>query len=152
MSRTPLALVLTVRRSTYAAIAILALTAACDRETPTDLSRPVATQASLVKAPTLAVSSRPSVSGYEVKTFGIDVASGNSGVVEVLCPLGKQALGGGFQIGGGVLISGPEVAVYESSPRPTSGPAGSSGWRLEAVNRGSDAPRRFDVWVICALV
>jgi hypothetical protein len=87
-------------------------------------------------------------SGYEIKSSGIDVVSGNSGVVEVLCPTGKRAWGGGFQIGGGVLIGGPDVAVYESSPRVTSG---TDGWRLEAANRGPKT-RRFDVWVVCAKI
>jgi hypothetical protein len=84
--------------------------------------------------------------GYEIKTFGIEVVGGNSGTVEVLCSAGNRALGGGFQIGGGILAAGPDVAVYESSPRVTSG---TDGWRLVAMNRGTDA-RQFDVWVICA--
>ena len=153
MSRTPRSLALPLRRSTYAAVAFIALAAACDRESPTDLTRPPAVQANLVGAPTLAVNvNKPtSPSTSEVKTAGIDVVAGNSGVVEVLCPAGKVALGGGFQIGGGVLIGGPDVAVYESSPRVTSGGVGASGWRLEAANRGSDQ-RHFDVWVTCAAI
>ena len=94
----------------------------------------------------LAFKSPPPPSTYEIKTFGIDVVAGNTGVTEVLCSAGKQALGGGFKIGGGVLISGPDVAVYESSPRVTSG---KDGWRLEAANRGTST-RHFDVWAICA--
>ena len=85
-------------------------------------------------------------SGYEQKTAGIDVVAGNTGVTEVLCSSGKKALGGGFKIGGGILISGADVAVYESSPRVTSG---TDGWRIEAANRGT-TNRHFDVYVICA--
>jgi hypothetical protein len=88
----------------------------------------------------------PTSSGYEIKTAGITVVAGNTGVTEALCSSGKKALGGGFKIGGGILIAGPDIAVYESSPRVTSG---TDGWRLEAANRGTTA-RSFDVWVICA--
>lgn len=60
-----------VRRSTYAAIGILAFIAACDRETPTDVApKPAASKASLVNGPSLGVSrSKPTTSSYEVKTF-----------------------------------------------------------------------------------
>jgi hypothetical protein len=85
---------------------------------------------------------------HEIKSAQISVVGGNTGVVEVLCPSGKKALGGGFQIEGGVLIAGPDVAVYESSPRVTSG---KDGWRLEAANRGTTT-RMFDVWVVCGSV
>jgi hypothetical protein len=143
-----------VRRSTYAAIGILAFIAACDRETPTDVARtPAASQASLVNAPSLGVSSsKPTTSSYEVNTAGLDVASGFTGVVEVLCTAGKQVLGGGFHIEGGVLINDADAAVYESSPRVTSGPPGSTGWRLEAANRSTTIPRHFVVWAICASI
>lgn len=93
---------------------------------------------------TLAACNKPT--GYEIKTSGNNVVSGNLGVLEVLCPAGKKAWGGGFKIGGGALTAGPDVAVYESSPRVTSG---TDGWRLEAMNRGPST-RRFDVWVLCA--
>jgi len=85
-------------------------------------------------------------SGYEQKIAGIDVVAGNTGVAEVLCSAGKKALGGGYKIGGGILITGADVAVYESSPRVTSG---TDGWRIEAANRGTTA-RHFDVYVLCA--
>ena len=87
-------------------------------------------------------------STYEMKSAQISVVGGNTGVVEVLCSSGKKALGGGFQIEGGVLITGPDVAVYESSPRVTSG---KDGWRLEATNRGTTT-RMFNVWVVCGSV
>jgi hypothetical protein len=85
---------------------------------------------------------------HEIKSAQISVVGGNTGVTEVLCSSGKKALGGGFQIEGGVLAAGPDVAVYESSPRVTSG---KDGWRLEAANRGTTT-RTFNVWVICGSV
>ena len=87
-------------------------------------------------------------STHEIKSAQISVVGGNTGVAEVLCSSGKKALGGGFQIEGGVLAAGPDVAVYESSPRDTSG---KDGWRLEAANRGTTT-RTFNVWVICGSV
>ena len=54
---------------------------------------------------------------HEIKTAQINVVAGNTGVVEALCSAGKKPLGGGFKIDGGILIAGPDVAVYESSPR-----------------------------------
>jgi hypothetical protein len=130
-------------------VACIALVAACsDRETPTDVSAPVA-GTPRVTTPSLAAGSKPGApSGYEVKTFGFDVVTGNTGVVEVLCSPGKRVLGGGFHISGGVPIDGPDVYVYESSPRVTSG---TEGWRLEAMNR-TGGTRRFDVYVICAAI
>jgi hypothetical protein len=85
---------------------------------------------------------------HEIKTAQINVVAGNTGVVEVLCSSGKKPLGGGFKIDGGVLAAGPDVAVYESTPRVTSG---TNGWRLEAANRGT-TDRVFTVWVICGSV
>ena len=141
---------LLLRRATRLAIGAIALVAGCDRESPTD----VAVRASRVEAPSLGVNASkplppPPPSGYElVKGVGIDVATGNTGVTEVYCSAGKRALGGGFQIGGSVPGSGPDVAVYESSPRVT---GGTEGWRLVAQNRTADE-RHFDIWVICATI
>ncbi len=113
---------------------------------------PVPTLAALVTIVALAAfKNQPSGAApptHEIKTAQISVVGGNTGVVEVLCSAGKKALGGGFQIEGGVLIAGPDVAVYESSPRVTSG---KDGWRLEAANRGTTT-RMFNVWVICGSV
>lgn len=135
-----------LRRAPYVALGIVALLASCDRDTPTDVAAPPP-HASRVSTPNLAASAAPTKgTGCEIKTAGIDVVSGNAGTVEVLCSAGKRALGGGFQIGGGILIDGPDVAIYESSPRVTSG---TDGWRLSAANRTVDT-RHYDVWVICA--
>lgn len=119
---------------------------ACSQDGPTDVQH---------KAPPTAVGS-PSFaaggggnkppSGYEIQSFGIDVVSGNQGVVEVLCPSGKRALGGGFKIGGGPQIGDADVAIYESTPRVTSG---TDGWRIESMNRSS-ITRTVEAWVICA--
>ena len=87
-------------------------------------------------------------STYEMKSAQISVVGGNTGVVEVLCSNGKKALGGGFFIEGSILAAGPDVAVYESSPRVTSG---KDGWRLAAANRGTDT-RMFNVYAICGSV
>lgn len=144
MSHSPLSQIL-LHRPTIIAIGVIALAAACDRESPTDVPRPHA-RASVAQASSIGLDPEKPLPGYEIKSFGSDVVGGNTGVVEVLCSPGNRALGGGFQIGGGALITGPDVAVYESSPRVTSG---TDGWRLVAVNRGTDT-RRFDVWVICA--
>jgi len=145
MSRSPLSLAL-LHRPTIIAMGVITLAAACDREGPTDVSRP-AVGSSITPSRSIGLpGDEKPLPGYEIKTFGIEVVGGNSGTVEVLCSPGNRALGGGFQIGGGILAAGPDVAVYESSPRVTSG---SDGWRLVAANRGTDT-RQFDVWVICA--
>ena len=141
-----------LRRAARLAIGAIALVAGCDRESPTDVAVPTV-RASRAEAPGLAVSAAgkpgPAPSTYElVKGVGIDVGAGVTGVTEVLCPSGKKPLGGGFQIGGSVPGSGPDVAVYESSPRVT---GGTEGWRLVAQNRTADE-RHFDIWVICATI
>ena len=138
------------RRSACIAIGLIVLGAACgDGETLTDVAAPPAATPR-VTTPSLAVGGNKPTStlGYELKTFGFDVATDNEGIVEVLCSAGKKVIGGGFQIGGGVPINGPDVYVYESSPRVTSG---TDGWRLDAMNR-TGASRRFDVYVICAAI
>ena len=138
------------RRSACIAIGLIVLGAACgDGETLTDVAAPPAATPR-VTTPSLAVGSNKPTStlGYELKTFGFDVATDNEGIVEVLCSAGKKVIGGGFQIGGGVPINGPDVYVYESSPRVTSG---TDGWRLDAMNR-TGGTRRFDVYVICAAI
>ena len=113
---------------------------------------PVPTLAVLTVVALIAFNARPIPAAapptHEIKSAQISVVGGNTGVVEVLCTSGKKALGGGFQIEGGVLIAGPDVAVYESSPRVTSG---KDGWRLEAANRGTTT-RTFNVWVVCGSV
>ena len=131
------------------AIGIVALAASCDRESPTDVSqaRPPVKANRGVELPPIEEPPKP-ISGYEIKTFGIDVPGGEQGVVEVQCSPGNHPLGGGYQIGGPILINDADAVVYESSPRVT---AGTDGWRLAGVNR-SAATRRFDVWVICAPV
>jgi hypothetical protein len=131
-----------------AAIAI-ALLAGCDRESPGDVAAPVL-RTDVPAGPALAVSAgKPTTtSSYEIRSQGLDVATGNLGVVEVLCPAGKRALGGGHKVGGGALIDGPDVALYESTPRVTSG---TDGWRVEAMNRTADT-RRIEAWVICATI
>jgi hypothetical protein len=111
---------------------------------------PVPTLAALATLVTLTafkpVAAPPST--YEMKTAQISVVGGNTGVTEVLCSAGKKALGGGFFIEGSILAAGPDIAVYESSPRVTSG---KDGWRLAAANRGTDT-RMFNVYVICGSV
>ena len=121
--------------------------AACDSDTPTETKPAVDAR---VGAEPLAAAN-PKASSHEIVVFGFDVVSGNTGIVEALCPSGKKVLGGGFQIGGGVMIEGADVAVYESSPRVTSGGTGATGWRLVAANRTADT-RRFDVYAICATI
>src|SRR4030095_15652840 len=134
--------------STLIAASLIALAAGCDRESPTDVAAPTL-RANPPAAPALAVGAgKPSTSTYEIRSDGFDVVSGNLGVVEVLCPAGKRALGGGHKVGGGAGIVGPDVAVYESSPRVTSG---TDGWRVEAVNRTADT-RRIEAWVVCAAI
>lgn len=145
MSRSPLSLAL-LHRPTIIAMGVITLAAACDRESPTDVSRPAVRSSTTPSRSILPPGDDKPLAGYEIKTLDIEVVGGNSGVVEVLCSPGNRALGGGFQIGGGILAAGPDVAVYESSPRVTSG---TDGWRLVAANRGTDT-RQFNVWVICA--
>jgi hypothetical protein len=139
----------TLRRlgPTLLAAGLVTLVAGCDRESPTDVAAP-ARRANPPVAPSLAASAaaKPSNPGYEIRTAASDVPSGFLGVIEVLCPVGKRALGGGHKIGGGALIDGPDVALYESAPRVTTG---TDGWRVEAMNRTVDT-RRIEAWVVCA--
>jgi hypothetical protein len=149
MSRTSLPL----RRSAIAAIGIIALIAACDRESPTDVPQREA-RVSLAQAPSLAVGgSKPTgPTGYEIITVGTqnDVAGENLFVGEAACPAGKRALGGGFKSTPAALIGQPDIAVYESAPRVTV-TGTTDGWRMEIMNRGS-TPRHFDVYAICAAI
>ena len=134
--------------STLVAASVIALVIGCDNESPTDIATP-APHTTPPPAPAFAAAAgKPSTSTYEIKSAGLDVASGNLGVVEVLCPSGKRALGGGHKVGGGALIDGPDVALYESTPRVT---GGTDGWRIEAMNRTADT-RRIEAWVICAAI
>lgn len=144
MSRTPFRL-----GSTLLAASLSILAAGCDHESPTDVAA-VEHRAKPPVAPTFAAAAaaKPSASSYEIRTAGSDVASGFLGVVEVLCPAGKRALGGGHKVGGGALIDGPDVALYESAPRVTTG---TDGWRVEAMNRTADT-RRIEAWVVCATI
>jgi hypothetical protein len=136
------------RRSACVAIGLIALGAACgDRETVTDVAAPTV-GTPRVTAPSLAVGGNKPSASYEVNKASLNVATDNEGIIEVLCTPGKRALGGGFQIVGGVLASGPDVHIYESSPRVTSG---TDGWRLDAMNRTGES-RQFDVYVICAAI
>jgi hypothetical protein len=148
MSRTSLPL----RRSAYAAIGIIALIAACDSESPTDVPQRES-RASLVQAPSLAVGgNKPTApSGYEIVTVGTqsDVLGEVLFVGEAPCPTGKRALGGGFKSTPAAFIGEPDIAVYESAPRVTSG--ATDGWRVEIMNRGT-TPRHFDVYAICATI
>ena len=142
--------VLPFRHSICVATGLLVLGTACsDGGTVTDVAAPSATTPR-VTTPSLVVGgNKPApASTYEVKTATLDVDTDREGIVEVLCTTGKKALGGGFQIVGGVPINGPDVYVYESSPRVTSG---TDGWRLDAMNR-TGGTRRFDVYVICAAI
>jgi hypothetical protein len=117
--------------------------AACDSETPTATKPPVDAR---IGAEPLAAAN-PKASSYEIVSSVSLIGSGFTGVIETLCPSGKKALGGGFFINGNPG-SGPDVAVYESSPRVTSG---SSGWRLAAINRTADA-LSYEVFAICASI
>jgi hypothetical protein len=134
--------------STLIAASVIALATGCDRESPTDVAAPARLANPPAAAALAASAGKPSTSTYEIRSDGFDVASGNLGVVEVLCPAGKRALGGGHKVGGGAGIVGPDVPVYESSPRVTSG---TDGWRIEAVNRTAET-RRIEAWVVCATI
>ncbi len=130
--------------SAGAALIAIAM-AACDSDTPTATKSPV--DARIGAEPVAAAAPKPSA--YEVVQQFIDVGAGFTGVVEVVCPAAKKATGGGFLIEGGIQAEGADVAVYESSPRVTSGGNGASGWRLVAANRSADT-RRFNVYEVCA--
>ena len=137
-----------LRRGSMLVVAgAIAAVVGCDRDTATDIAAPTL-QAGPPTAAAFAAAGKPSNSTYEIRSDGLDVVSGNLGVVEVLCPAGKRALGGGHKIGGGAGIVGPDVPVYESTPRVTSG---TDGWRVEAVNRTSET-RRIEAWVVCAVI
>jgi hypothetical protein len=141
-----------LRTAAYVTIGALALLAGCDRDTPTDVAAPTA-RLNGAPTPSFAVTTtagKPGQSSYEKNIASLSVNGGNEGIIEVFCTSGKRALGGGFQIVGGVIAAGPDVVVYESAPRVT-GPGGSEGWRLDAMNRTSET-RQFDVYVICATI
>jgi hypothetical protein len=144
MSRT----ILLRHSSTLIAASVIALVSGCDRESPTDVAAPAVRMNPPAAASLAASAGKPSTSTYEIRSTGLDVVSGNLGVVEVLCPAGKRALGGGHKVGGGPGIVGPDVPLYESSPRVTSG---TDGWRVEAMNRTADT-RRIEAWVVCAAI
>ena len=137
-----------LRRGSLLVVAgTIGLAVACGGDTPTDVAVPTL-QAGPPTTAAFAASGKPSTSTYEMKSFGFDVAPNFQGIVEVLCPVGKRALGGGHKIDGGAPNAGPDVAVYESTPRVTSG---TDGWRVEAMNRTADT-RRIEAWVICAAI
>lgn len=142
-----------LRTAAYVTIGALALLAGCDRDTPTDVAAPAA-RLNGVSTPSLAVTTtaagKPGQSSYEKNIASLSVNGGFEGIIEVYCTSGKRALGGGFQIVGGVIAAGPDVVVYESAPRVT-GAGGTEGWRLDAMNRTSET-RQFDVYVICATI
>jgi hypothetical protein len=134
-------------RSTGSVLAAIAL-AACDSQEPTAATKPPV-DVRVGTEPLAAAAPKPSA--YEIVQHVSSVVSGNTGIVEVLCPSVKKAMGGGFFIDGGILIEGADVAVYESSPRVTSGGNGASGWRLVAANRTAES-RNFNVYAICATI
>jgi hypothetical protein len=141
-----------LRTAAYVTIGALALLAGCDRDTPTDVAAPTA-RSNGAPTPSFAVTAtagKPGQSSYEIRKDSSNVAGGFEGIVEVYCSTGKRALGGGYQIMGGALAAGPDVAVYESAPRVTLQGA-TDGWRLDAVNRNTD-PRWFVVYVVCATI
>ena len=133
-----------------AGLAIALVAIACDRETPTDVQ--LKTPSVAVGTPSFAAGGgKPAPSsGYEIKSNPMSVASGSLGVVEVFCTAGKRALGGGLKVGGGASLNGPDVAIYESTPRVT-GVDGTDGWRIEAMNRTAET-RTIEAWVICATI
>jgi hypothetical protein len=120
---------------------------ACDRESPTDV--PLKTPAAVGTPSFAAGGGNKPTSGYEIKSFASNIAGGFLGVIEVYCPAGKRALGGGFKVGGGAPLSAPDVAIYESTPRVTDPNQGTDGWRVEAMNRTGET-RLIEAWVICA--
>jgi hypothetical protein len=129
------------------ALSAILVGVACSQDGPTDVQR-TAPKPTLVGNPSFAVGgggNKPA-SGYETNHFGFDVVSGNQALVEVLCSTAKRALGVGFKVGGGVQVGDADVAIYESTPRVTSG---TDGWRIEAANRSS-ITRFIEAWVICA--
>jgi hypothetical protein len=129
------------------ALSAILLTVACSQDGPTDVQRKTPAPA-VVGAPSFAVGGNKPVSGYEIKKDSLDAAVGGQAIVEVYCPTGKRALGGGFKVGGGAVINDADVAIYESAPRVTlSGQT--DGWRVEAMNRTTTV-RNVQAWVICA--
>ena len=94
-----------------------------------------------------AIGTQP-LSGYTVLSFGLDVVTGNTGVLEQACPAGTNPTGGGFNFPtSGAAIE--FVIGIESSPRVTV--PGTTGWRVVANNRTAFT-QRMEVWVACAVV
>lgn len=64
----------------------------------------------------------------------------------VTCPAGKEVLGGGFRLGGGIDDLGENLRVLSSSP------SGANGWRVSVRNESTTKPHLFRAVAICARV
>jgi hypothetical protein len=62
------------------------------------------------------------------------------------CPAGKQVLGGGFNLGGGIDDLGEHLRVLASAA------VGTSGWRVTVLNESTTATHVFHAVAICAVV
>jgi hypothetical protein len=82
------------------------------------------------------------VSGREELEAGQTVLPGELVMVDVGCPPGKSAVGGGHR------VTGSEVSLWESRPAMLAG--GVSGWRVSAANLSSSSQHGVFAFVICA--
>ena len=64
----------------------------------------------------------------------------------VNCPAGKQALGGGFRLGGGIDDLGENLRVLASSA------SGATAWQVTVLNDSTTKTHLFRAVVVCAVV
>jgi hypothetical protein len=84
----------------------------------------------------------PGVSGLEQVWAGVDIGAGLMGGADAICPAGKQAIGGGFQIEIGKVEIKRSRAINQGSI---------SAWRVSAVNAGVTTGT-VDSYAYCAIV
>ena len=84
------------------------------------------------------------VSGWSYFTKGASLSGESFKTVNVDCPAGKKALGGGVAVTSGLWA----MRVIQSAP---SG-AAATGWLATVANDASNYTTSFYVWAICASV
>jgi hypothetical protein len=93
------------------------------------------------------VSGRETISGTERVAPPRNPSQWPSGFASAsaTCPAGKQAIGGGFNLGGGIDDLGESLRVL------TSRPSGTSSWQVTVLNDSTTKVHLFRAFVICAI-
>jgi hypothetical protein len=90
-----------------------------------------------------------SVSGLEtVHAFYMGDPTADSKQVQVLCPAGKKAVGGGFELAAGGLPV--DVQFSEPTGQVGQAPTGWSAFALETTSIDAAEEWSFDVYAVCA--